>query len=255
MMNRKYYYDTEANDDKSIRIKAITFANSIAEKDDSITRIVLYVATKKSIGWFEGIFSPAQIKQLFLGSRIKGIILPVKIETTITYRDSYSASDIVIAYGIRTKELRLLDDIQSAKYIISIPWIKADTEEWINSRNAINAETGEASLMALPSAVVCIALKDLTENINLSTGISHPMDSETAKRYIRVLYKYEKEKLEGDVIEAYLITHLHWEARHAVQVRELVDRLNEGKTFQGGSTASLDKLYEYWKEQINTRRE
>lgn len=61
--------------------------------------------------------------------------------------------------------------------------------------------------------------------------------------------------MEGDVIEAYLVTHLHWGARHAVQVRELVDRLNEGKTFQGGSTVSLDKLYEYWKEQINTRRE
>lgn len=69
------------------------------------------------------------------------------------------------------------------------------------------------------------------------------------------LYISRRKKLEGDAIEAYLVTYLHWGARHAVQVRELIDRLNDGKTFQGGSKVSFDKLDEYWDEQINTRRE
>lgn len=100
----------------------------------------------------------------------------------------------------------------------------------------------------MPSLIVRIALEQLTTIINLSTGITHPMDNEAAKKYIRALYRYEKEPLEGLVVEAYLVNNLNWKAQDARQVRDLVDRLNNGKNFQGGSTTSLCSLYRRWEE-------
>lgn len=248
MYNKKYFYDTEANNDINIRIKALIFALSIAEKDKSISRIVLYLSSKKNTGWFKGIFDPLLIDQLFKGYQYNKPKVLIKIESTITYQRSPGYSDVVIAFGTRTKELCELEDIHSVKYIISIPWVKSETEEWIKSRNAINAETGEKNLIKLPSLIVCIALQQLTNSINLSTGISYPTDNETAKKYIRALYKYEEEPLKGLDVEAYLVNNLNWKSQDAKQVRDLVDRLNNGRNFQGGSTTSLLSLYEHWKE-------
>lgn len=248
MMCNKYFFDTEANNDINIRIKAIEFAISLAKKDATISRIVLYLTSKNSTGWFRNIFDNSFIKKLFKGYQLKEPKVLIKIETLITYKRSPGYSDVVIAFGTRTKELCELEDIHSVKYIISIPWVKSETEEWIKSRNAINAETGEKNLIKLPSLIVCIALQQLTNSINLSTGISYPTDNETAKKYIRALYKYEEEPLKGLDVEAYLVNNLNWKSQDAKQVRDLVDRLNNGRNFQGGSTTSLLSLYEHWKE-------
>ena len=248
MMCNKYFFDTEANNDINIRIKAIKFAISLAKKDATISRIVLYLTSKNSTGWFRNIFDNSFIKKLFKGYQLKEPKVLIKIETLITYKRSPGCSDVVIAFGTRTKELCELEDIHSVKYIISIPWLKSETNEWIQSRNVINAETNKKNSIRLPSLIVRIALEQLTTIINLSTGITHPMDNEAAKKYIRALYRYEKEPLEGLVVEAYLVNNLNWKAQDARQVRDLVDRLNNGKNFQGGSTTSLCSLYRRWEE-------
>jgi hypothetical protein len=251
-MNKKYFFDTETNKDKSLRLKAIAFANSIAEQDEAIKRIVLYLATKNNIGWFDGIFTKRQIKQLFNGCCFNNIKVPIKIETEATYKKCFGSNDIVICYGTRSKGLYLLEDNICVKYMISIPWLKEETEEWIKSRNAINVETGESSHIGNPTPVVIVALNELTKSINLSTGIIHPMDNELAKTYIRVLHKYEK-GLDGNVVSAYLVNSLHWEARHAQDIKMLIERLNEGRTFRGGAKVGHNQIYKHWQDIVSEK--
>ena len=67
MMCNKYFFDTEANNDINIRIKAIEFAISLAKKDATISRIVLYLTSKNSTGWFRNIFDNSFIKKTIQG--------------------------------------------------------------------------------------------------------------------------------------------------------------------------------------------
>lgn len=247
-MGKKYFVDTYGNADRKARLRAILYADTIAKKDEFVQRIVLYIATKANTGWFDKIFDQREIKKLFSGTRIHNIKVPIKIETINTYKKCYGSNDIVIAFGTSSEELYKLEDNTCANYIICIPWVKEHSEEWITSRNAINIDTGTANIFSQPSQIVIVALEELSNSINMSTGIKYPSDNERAKTYIRTLHKYEPE-LDGIIVEAYLVNSLNWETRHAQDVKKLIDTLNSGKTFQGGKKTGLQKYYEWWKKQ------
>lgn len=134
--------------------------------------------------------------------------------------------------------------------MISIPWRMTDTEEWIKSRNAINVQTGEVCPIDLTTPVVIVALTDLTNRINLNTGIIDPTDNELAKTYIRTLYQNES-SLDGVIVSAYLVNYLKWKAKDAQDVRALIDSLNAGKKFMGGAKIGLKQLYKYWQAIAN----
>lgn len=99
------------------------------------------------------------------------------------------------------------------------------------------------------SKAVKNAFKDLSENINHTTGIIHHHDEHRAKTYIRTLHKYEK-KLDSDVILSFLILNLGWEYRFAKDVKKLIDTLNNGKYFQGGETKGLQYYYKRWENNL-----
>lgn len=76
-------------------------------------------------------------------------------------------------------------------------------------------------------------MQQLTASINMSTGISHPMDNDRAKTFIKALHKYEPE-LNADIIGSYLVRELNWETRHAKDIEKLIETLNSGSFFKGG---------------------
>lgn len=246
-MGTKYFIDTQGNDDRNSFLRALKFANSIAVKDSTITRIVLYLHTKKNTDWFNGILNENTVKSLFVGQKFPDFQVPIKIETIKTYSEYSNFVDIVICFGFDTKDLCKLEDYRSARYIIAIPWVKSFTEEWIRTRNAINIDTNTSTTIAEPTEPVKKALSDLTTGINMSTGISHPMDNELAKTYIRALHKYEQ-VIDSSIVEAYLVNSLKWETRYAQEIKKLIDTLNEGRTFKGGAKTGLQNYYKHWKK-------
>lgn len=91
-------------------------------------------------------------------------------------------------------------------------------------------------------------MQQLTGSINMSTGISHPMDNDRAKTFIKALHKYEPE-LNADIVGSYLVRELNWDTRHAKDIEKLIETLNSGRFFKGGEKTGLQDYYKRWKNE------
>lgn len=251
-MENRFYINTEGNDDDAYK-QAINYACEIANQDTQIKRIILYITTKQNTGWFERLYGDECVKKIFKGATIKGCRVEIKFETCLTYaKDKYhSPSDIVICCGLDSDDIFKIDDYYSVKYIIAIPWLKKYSEQWIKTWNAkeISGKGEKIIQLGEPSEIVILAMKDLTGSINMSTGITHPMDNDKAKTYIRALHKYEPQLI-ADEVSSYLIRELGWQTRHAKEIESLIKTLNNGKYFKGGETSGLQHYYKNWKKEL-----
>lgn len=250
-METKFYINTEANDDEAYRF-AMGFACEIAKNDSNIKRIVLYIHTKQNTGWFTRLFGVDFTKKLFNGVKLKDCPVLFKFETIKTYsKFQYgNSSDIVICCGVDSKDILKIDNYNSVKYIIAIPWLRDLTEKWIKTWNAkeiSGKEDVKENKYPEPTNIVKYAMEELTAVINMSTGIGHSSDNERAKTYIKALHKYEPE-LNADLIGAYLVRELNWDTKHSADIEKLITTLNSGRYFRGGQKTGLQHYYKKWKQ-------
>lgn len=255
-MKNRYYVDIEQDCfNEKAYARAFVFAEKLAKQDSSVKRIVCYIHSKNNTGYFKPFFDTGSINRLFKGNvMVDGFTVALTIETQITYvKNQYSSSnDIVIAFDMDLEDLEVLDDYYCVKYIIAVPWLKEKTMPWVTRWNAVEISGKKTSTSASASSlsdVAKVALKDLTDSINLSTGISHPFDNDQAKTYIRTLYKYEPSLRAEDVV-SYLVTKLGWASRHAKEVGLLVSTLKQGRDFRGGTKTGLQVYYKHWKDEV-----
>ena len=250
-METKFYFDTEGNDDSAYKT-ALQFACELSINDPELDQIILLIHTKRNTGWFQRLFGDKVVKEMFSGYQFNDCPAVVKFETKITYRQLQygNRSHVVICCGLDSEDILKIDDYDSVKYIIAIPWLKKLTEKWIKTWNAkeISGKEQPESSYPDPSPIVKCALTELSDEINMSTGIHHPMDNERAKTYIRSLHKYESE-LNPDSVRSYLVKDLHWDTQDAEDIVKLIETLNDGKYFQGGEKKGLQVYYKRWKKE------
>lgn len=249
MDKQRFYFDIEGNDDDAYR-EAMQFACKLAGEDTEVKRVILLVGTKNNTGWFERLFDRDVVKNLFKGTTFKDCRPIFKIETLRTYSDSYTPSEIVITCGLDAEDVLKIDDFDSVKAIIAIPWLRKYLQKWVQTwnPNELRGNQQAVNVYPEPSCIVKKAMTDLTESINMSTGIHHHMDEGRAKTYILALHKYEP-SLDADVVGAYLVRELNWETDHAKDVEKLINTLNAGKHFHGGSRTGLQNYYKQWKKE------
>lgn len=249
MTKRRFYIDTTGNDDEAYRF-AMEFACKLAEEDSEIERVIILIHTKQNTGWFERLFGSDTVKKLFAGLHFKDCKPIFKFETKKTYNDYYDHSEVVITCGLDSDDIFKIDDFNSVKAIIAIPWLKERTYKWVQTWNPIEIRGNQESVKPYPepSCIVKKALEELTNSINMSTGIINPFDEEQAKTYILALHKYEP-SLDENLVGAYLVRELGWETDHAKDVENLIKTLNTGKHFKGGKRTGLQHYYKYWKDQ------
>jgi hypothetical protein len=250
-MNTKFYIDTEGNDDNAYKM-AMRFACQLAKEDAEIKKIVLYIHTKTNIGLFDRLFGTEIVKKLFSGYKFTNCPILFKFETKVTYKKSIqdNESDIVICCGMDSEDLFTLDNYYFVKYIIAIPWQRQLSDKWIKTWRAIeiSGKGSEDDSFPEPSCIVKLAMQQLTDSINMSTGISHPMDNNRAKTIIRALHKYEPE-LNADIVGSYLVRVLNWDTSHANEIEKLIETLNNGRFFKGGEKTGLQNYYKRWKNE------
>ena len=249
MNKQRYFIDTEGNDDEAYR-EAMKFACEIAEEDPEISRVTLLILTKFNTGWLDRIFGEKDVKKLFSGIKFKDCKPTFKIDTVRTYRKGYNPSEVVITFGLSVEEINKIDDSYSVKVIIAVPWLKNSLMNWIQAWNPIELRTKQKTLDAIiePSCIVKRALHDLSSAINMSTGITYPMDEELAKTYILALHKYEP-SIEEEIITSYLVRELGWEVEDANDIKQLINTLNAGKHFKGGTRTGLKGYYKGWQDE------
>ena len=116
--------------------KAIQFAKSLMENDDS-TRNVTFLCSVKDRGyqWLPADFFNSLWKD---GKRSDSGIM-YRASSLQTYRGG-GYYDIVISMGCVSSALDTLDKFDSVKYVIAVPWAKGMCEQWIERTGATKIE-------------------------------------------------------------------------------------------------------------------
>jgi len=83
-----------------------------------------------------------------------------------------------------------LNDLNRAKVIVVVPWTKKEREEWIKTWNPEIIGGDEIEIGALDIDVKLeSALTALTTVINVSTGLTHFSDRESAIQLLQILHR------------------------------------------------------------------
>jgi hypothetical protein len=246
-MEKERFYTENIGPIKENELASVRKAVELCRANNEINEVTLLIHTKNNTGYIERVFNGANIKSLFNGAKIDNGLPLFKIETVKTLDDNYRKKRVVIAFGLRSDELYKYDDFESIVAIIAHQWNENGVKEWAQTWAATETLSDiQAPKVNYPHKVVQEAFNDLTKSINMSTGITHFMDEELCKTYLRALNKYEY-TLNSQEINAYLITELGWESDDVKDVIKLIDKLNSGGYFKGGDKTGLQNHIKRWK--------
>lgn len=93
------------------------------------------------------------------------------------------------------------------------------------------------------------ALKSLTNRINLSTGLAHPLDSDSAKEMFKLLRDKAVTLTKSDVSE-WAINN-GWSSRHASDLGELAEKIGNGGRVQIRNKGRWkEDVFDLWKERV-----
>lgn len=250
-MNNRFYANVQGSDTNAI-LACLKKANEITQSDSEITCIVLYSYTKNNFSTVAQIFGDDNLERMFsFPLRFEGITKPVRCLTARTYKDWHQPKSIFICCHMKTEDVQKVDDCQSAKYIMVVSWLKDGLAGWANRWNAeciygekVIRENADNDNLAL----LRIAMQEMDIRMFQSKDFHHTDDENTCKTYIRTIHKYMPE-VTAVQIEKILITELKWSSGNAIKVGELLNRLKNGRTFQGGEKTGLASYYKRWKEE------
>jgi hypothetical protein len=154
-------------------------------RSKGIGRVTLVVPHK---GRFVGTIFAQAIGSAAAKALAKGQIVTLadgvtmNLESAQTYRPS-AGHGLLVGVHIDDKSMNRLDDSWSAQAIMYLPWNDQEDQEWRATWKPTEiGYSSEASVTSSLSDGVVEALKLLTRNINLGTGLGHPSDEALAKR-------------------------------------------------------------------------
>lgn len=247
MHNReRYFIQTQGPNDAAFAA-LIQRAIEIENRLGGIERIVFVAHGLNNSGWLERQYGRDGVTKLKKGAQLPGSNITARFESLKNY-DTVE-NEILITMGLRSDEILLLDDNPGIAAILALPWAPDDVDKWSRICEAINIETGAiADPYNDPDCIVKRALIDLTESINMATGLHHSSDDDLAKTYLRTLLKYEYPLPELD-IEACLINDLDWRKEYADQLLAIINKINNGRSFQGGDKTNLKYHIDRWRKE------
>ncbi len=251
--NTKYYANACGADTKAL-IACVRKAFELADSDDEVERVVLYSYTKKNFMQVGKIFGEDNVNQMFSRPmKSKGCTKRIKCATERTYKKEceykHTPKDVVICCHMDSKAVFKVDDYLNAKYIIALSWTMEGLKEWITRWHAqsVSGSKADNDSKREIDPILPKALREMDNRMFNSKSLAHPYDEETCKSYIRAIHKYLPEVTPSD-IEDFLVTMLGWENRNTSKVGELLQRLKDGRTFQGGQKTHLKEFYNRWKQ-------
>ena len=156
-------------------------------KDQGIGQVTLVVPKKG--GWEHTIVAEflgqAATKALLKGQQV---LLTDGASMTLQSGQAlrpFVGQGLLVGAHVSIADMNKLDDLYGAQAIMYLPWTDDEGKEWQATWNPqiVGAETQKISSGNLPDAVEK-ALGQLTQTINLGTGLGHPSDKKHAERTI-----------------------------------------------------------------------
>lgn len=155
----------------------------------------------------------------------------------------------ILAAWVDDQQLDKIDGLRPPG-ICAIPWSRTDIDGWKTNWNPVDVRTEEPgrSDQTITNPVVEKAMEALTISVNLSTGLGHPSDKESAIGMLKLL-KSAGEAYNSDQLRACAVRH-GWQPRHARSLAELTEKVQAGKLVQGGSRKMWrSDIVEIWRNE------
>lgn len=124
-----------------------------------------------------GVKKLCQGETIFLSPNISMNLVSYK---SVSPWNSYG---MVIGVYLATESHDVLDSLTSSQAVMLLPWLEDEGKDWLMTWpnvNILGKNTWNVHPMPLPQNVESV-LHQLTNGINITTGISHPSDLATAK--------------------------------------------------------------------------
>ncbi len=196
-MTRRFLIPAYGADEGAIK-KAIGLLQALCQ-EASPCKALLITSTKQQMDGtgLSEVLGPQVTKALLQRQRYRWQI-PVRCNLRLCKRSSYTS---VMTWSWQSighaKMLKQIDGLLGVEAIIVVPWTPNDTAEWQRVWNpqiidnelpeGVPASTQDAPAHEALSPVVIEGLKLLSSLVNVSTGISHPLDKPRAVALFRAL--------------------------------------------------------------------
>ncbi len=154
----------------------------------------------------------------------------------------------VLAVYPTKKLLDKIDNMRGVTDVLVIPWSFQEIQYWIENWQASElGVSGNAPIeQSFSDPVVEEALKDLTSRVNLSTGITHPMDKAATADLFRKL-KAAKIAYEPTEIRAWLVRH-GWKNDDADAVKVIAEKISQGRPVRSAEGGWVDDIVNDWRK-------
>jgi hypothetical protein len=174
--------------------------------------------------------------------------LQLGLLTTTQRTTAYNWTGAVLAIYPDKKLLDTIDDISGITDVLIVPHNMSEVQYWIDTWEAdeIAGKSSAVEKVAI-NPIVREALRTLSSNVNLSTGIGHPMDKIKTIALFRRL-QMGNIPLDADGVRAWLVRYGKWKPEDADDVREIVIKILSGRHFQNEQTYWNENILETWKE-------
>lgn len=175
---------------------------------------------------------------------INGITISLITERRMVRRVQHKPTFVLYA---DEQMLDKIDSIEDIKYILVLPWIRAEIENWIVTWNA--TELGRPSsqeIEIIEDPIVVQALKNLTEYVNLSTRIAHPKDRSATIWTFKIL-KQNHVRFSPSTIKSWLISEGNWRATAAEEAAELARGVLDGRSFRAEDCPWRNDIIDFWR--------
>jgi len=172
---------------------------------------------------------PEKIEQLKEGEAV----LNLSATTERSLGQSWDGPVLVIhpSPGLLDK----VDNLTMVTKVLVVPWVECDAATWIDRWQATSIDGVPSSEKPQPKAVadeehlaiLGIALRELTDRVNISTGLTHPGDRAKAIDLFNLL-KSGQIPYDPEQVKNILITKYRWQSHHADEVKVVAEKIKQG---------------------------
>ena len=229
---------------------ATALACHVAETGE-YSKIVFVTITNQHKKLIEEILADYPVQKLKDATRFVGCNINFIVGTIKNYYTG--PRDIAIYCGMDSKEIMKVEERRGIEWGIAVKeygsivlwggtWgVKAFNMEGLPQRN-------DYSLVS-PGEKIQNALRQMSNSINLTNNLSfQTTDDDYVKFIIRTLFKYEPHPLNVVEMQSFVIRECHWSLSLSDIMIDYVDKLNNGKRFQGGirKESEMKAMYNQW---------
>ena len=247
---KRYYIHTEGIDERAMALAFAWLLEKVSQSKTPVTAL-LAIPGKDNLrrGVITKIIGDQLAKSLASG---KAVPIPqsssdIRLITQRTKPTGWRGGPVLAAYP--TKQLLdMLDDMHGVTEVLVVPWRLSEVQYWLDTWAP--EELGSSAPTLRPSSignlVVVEALKTLTQTVNLSTGITHPLDRQAAIDLFQRL-KEAGEPFNPSEVRAWLVSQGGWSPQDADQVKSIAESILAGKRLRGGGRFWRDDIVEQWR--------